>query len=350
MGLKEELLKNTTIKETALLEDSEAFKDNDRIPTPVPMINVGLSADLDGGLGSGHTMIAGPSKHFKTNFMLLIAASFIKKHPDGVILFYDNEFGSPASYVESFGIPPESIVHTPILSIEELKHDIMTQLAGIEKGDKLLIMIDSIGNAASEKEIVDTIKGESKADFTRAKQLKSLFRQVTPVLRLKRIPLITINHTYMTMETYSKPVVSGGTGAVYSADTIWVVGRQQEKDDDGLAGFNFVINIEKSRFVREKTKFHIRVTFENGVDKWSGIFDAAMEAGIITKPKVGWYALQRELCDGDSTKLWRRADLETPENMKKIVEYKPFKDWIKANYTIVASKKLQEDDFDEQQE
>jgi len=38
------------------------------------MVNVALSGDPDGGLSSGLTVLAGPSKHFKTSFALLMAS------------------------------------------------------------------------------------------------------------------------------------------------------------------------------------------------------------------------------------------------------------------------------------
>jgi hypothetical protein len=48
------------------------------------------------------------------------------------------------------------------------------------------------------------------ADMTRAKQIKSLFRMVTPHLTMKDIPMIVVNHTYKTMEMFAKDVVGGG--------------------------------------------------------------------------------------------------------------------------------------------
>jgi RecA/RadA recombinase len=130
-------------------------------------------------------MLAGPSKHFKTGFALLLASSFLKKYPDGVILFYDSEFGTPQSYFNKFNIPLDSVVHTPITDVEELKFDIMKQLKDLQRDDQVLIIIDSIGNLASKKEVEDAMNEKSVADMSRAKQLKSLFRMITPHLTLK---------------------------------------------------------------------------------------------------------------------------------------------------------------------
>ena len=290
MSILDKIKKNSTIKDSAILSESKFFKKKDMIPTSVPMINVALSGSVDGGITPGLTMLAGPSKHFKTGFALLLASSFLKKYPDGIILFYDSEFGTPQSYFQTFGIPFDSVVHTPITDIEELKFDIMQQIKQLTRDDHCMIVIDSIGNLASKKEVEDALDGKSVADMTRAKQLKSLFRMITPHLSLKDIPMAVINHTYKEIGLYPKDIVGGGTGSYYGSDNIWILGRQQDKDADGISGYHFVINVEKSRYVREKSKIPITVSFEGGINRWSGLLDVAIDGGYIVKPKAGWYA------------------------------------------------------------
>ena len=210
MSILSKLQKNSTIKESDLLSDSKLFSGADMIQTAVPMINVALSGKLDGGLVPGLTVFAGPSKHFKTAFTLLLAKSYQDKYPDAAILFYDSEFGERMDYFSSFGIDVSRVMHSPITDIEQLKFDLMTQLNNIQRGDKIFIMIDSVGNLASKKEVDDALEGKSVADMTRAKQLKSLFRMVTPHLTLKDIPMVVVNHTYKEIGLYPKDIVSGG--------------------------------------------------------------------------------------------------------------------------------------------
>lgn len=288
-SLQERLIKNSKIKDTTTLDKSIFYKDKAVVPTSVPMINVALGGAIDAGLTSGVTILAGPSKHFKTSFALLIASAYLKKYDDAVILFYDSEFGSPQAYFESFEIDVSRVIHTPIKSIEDLKFDLIGQLEGLVRKDKVIIIIDSIGNLASKKELDDAINEKSVADMTRAKALKGLFRMTTPYLTMLDIPLLGVNHIYMTQEMFSKAVVSGGTGLYYSADTIWIIGRRQDKDGTEVAGYHFIINVEKSRFVKEKSKIPISVSWAGGIERYSGLLDVAVEAGYVHKPKNGWY-------------------------------------------------------------
>ena len=353
MSLLDKIKKNSTIKETAVLAESKFFTKKDMIPTPIPAINIALSGKIDGGLTPGLTMWAGPSKHFKTAFSLLMAKSYMEKYSDAVLLFYDSEFGTPQSYFDSFGIDTNRVVHTPITDIEQLKFDIMQQLdgkEGIQRGDHIIIIIDSIGNLASKKEVEDALEGKSVADMSRAKQIKSLFRMVTPHLTIKDIPMIVVNHTYKTMELYAKDVVGGGTGSYYSADNIFILGRQQDKDGTELLGYNFIINVEKSRYVREKSKIPISVKFDGGISRWSGLLEMALESKHVVKPSNGWYSR----VDGDTgeveEKKWRIKDTDTKEFWMPIITSKTFQEWVKNNYQISTGSIISDDSIDEELE
>jgi len=352
MSLLERLKKNSTIKESEILNKSKFFAKKDMIQTSVPMMNVALSGSLEGGFTPGLTVFAGPSKHFKTAFTLLLTKAYIDKYPDAVVLFYDSEFGSPQAYFDNFGIDTTRILHTPITDIEQLKFDIMTQINNISRGEQVIIIIDSVGNLASKKEVDDALEGKSVADMTRAKQMKSLFRMVTPHLTIKDIPMVVVNHTYSEIGLYPKQIVSGGTGLYYSADNIFIIGRQQEKEGTEVIGYNFVINVEKSRFVREKSKIPIEVTFEGGISKWSGLLDVALEGGYVVKPSNGWYSkVDKETGEIDAKK-YRLKDTYTKEFWMPILTTKSFKEYIENNYRIAGSdmlgKSFDETDIEEE--
>jgi hypothetical protein len=209
-SLRDRLLKTSTIKETSILGDSKIFQPQTFYDTGIPLINLALSTEVDKGLFPGITIIAGPSKHFKSKFALELLSGFLKNSEKGIGLIYDNEFGSPAKYFESSSIDTDRVIYSPIMNLEELKFDLVKQLEHITKDDEVCILIDSIGNLASKKELDDALDGESKQDMTRAKVLKSIFRMITPYVKMKNIPLIGIGHTYQTQEMYSRSVVSGG--------------------------------------------------------------------------------------------------------------------------------------------
>lgn len=347
MSVLAKLKKNSTIKETAILSESKFFNEKDMIPTNVPIINVALSGRLDGGLTPGLTMWAGPSKHFKTAFSLLMAKAYLEKYEDAALLFYDSEFGTPQSYFTSFGIDMDRVLHTPITDVEQLKFDIMKQLSEIGRDERVIIVIDSIGNLASKKEVEDAMNEKSAADMTRAKQLKSLFRMVTPHLTMKDIPMVVVNHTYMEIGMFPKAIVGGGTGSYYSADNIFIIGRQQEKTGTEVTGYNFIINVEKSRYVKEKSKIPVNVRWDGGITKWSGLLDIALEGGFVIKPSNGWYSRVDLESGAAEEKKFRLKDTETKDFWMPILTDKRFSDYVQNTYQVAHNPIITDEEIED---
>ena len=340
----DKLKKNSKIKTTEVLSESKFFNEKDMTPTDVPMVNVALSGSIDGGLAPGLTVLAGPSKHFKTSFALMMAGSYLKAHSDAVMLFYDSEFGSPQSYFEQFDIDVSRVLHTPVANVEELKFDLISQLEELDRNDKVIIVIDSIGNLASKKELEDTLSEKSVADMSRAKALKGLFRMATPYLTMKNIPLLAINHTYKEIGLFPKDVVGGGTGIYYSADNIWIIGRQQDKKGTEIQGYHFVINVEKSRYVKEKSKIPITVAWDGGVRSYSGLLDVALAGGYVTKPSNGWYQPANGSNGEEAGKVRYDQTLEK-EFWDPIFAKTDFKEFVKKQYTIGFKEQVSMDEI-----
>jgi RecA/RadA recombinase len=350
MSVMDKLKKNSKLKNTEVLSESKFFNNKEKVSTSVPMINVALSGSVDGGLTPGLTVLAGPSKHFKTSFTLLIAAAYLNKYPDAIMLFYDSEFGSPASYFEQFDIDTARVLHTPITNVEELKFDLIGQLEGLDRKDRVIVVIDSIGNLASKKEMEDAINEKSVADMSRAKALKGLFRMCTPYLAMKDIPMLAVNHTYKEIGLFPKDIVSGGTGIYYSANNIWILGRRQNKKGTDIMGYDFVINVEKSRFVKEKSKIPITVSWEGGVAPWSGLLEVAMAGGYVVKPSNGWYSAVNMTTGEVSDKKVREAGTLEESFWKPIFDTTDFAEFIKKQYTIGYQTEVDMEEMLEQEE
>ena len=337
MSIMDKLKKNSKVEYTDVLSNSKFFNEKDMVPTDVPMMNVALSGSVDGGLAPGLTVLAGPSKHFKTSFALIMASAYLKKYEDAALLFYDSEFGSPQEYFQNFGIDTSRVLHTPITNVEELKFDLINQLENLDRNDRVVVVIDSVGNLASKKELEDAINEKSVADMSRAKALKGLFRMCTPYLNMKNIPMIAVNHTYKEIGLFPKEIVSGGTGIYYSADNIWILGRRQDKQGTDIKGYHFVINVEKSRYVKEKSQIPISVSWEGGVQNWSGLLDVALEGQYVAKPSNGWYCkVSRETGELLEPKV-REKDTLDETFWRPVFDDTDFKEYVKTKFSIVGN-------------
>lgn len=130
-------------------------------------------------------------------------------------------------------------------------------------------------------------------------------------------------------------VVTHNTGIMYSADNVWIIGRQQDKDDKTkvMNGYHFIINIEKSRFAKEKSKIPISVTYEHGINKWSGFLENALEAKLIGKPLPGRY--ERIDAEGNffGTRYTEDDIISNDELWLDVLKTTSFKDFLRNKYS-----------------
>lgn len=143
--------------------------------------------------------------------------------------------------------------------------------------------------------------------------------------------------SHNTMEMFSKSVISGGTGIMYSADWAIIFGKQQEKDaTKELLGYNFIMNIEKSRFIREKSKIPLTVLFEGGINYYSGILDLAIEANLVKEGKYS-RSLGYALVDPETGEIGEMVPFkktQTSDFLGKVMKSKEFKEYVKSKYQL----------------
>ena len=336
------MLKSGAVKTSSVLSKSKFFEAKDPIQTELPIVNIAFSGSLKGGLIPGLTVVAGQSKSFKTLLSLYCMKAYLDKYEEGVALLYDSEYGITPEYLESYNIDTDRVIHIPVEDVEQLKFDITKRLDEVDKGDRVFVMIDSVGNLASKKEVEDAKNEKAVADMSRAKALKSLFRIVTPKLTAKDIPCLAINHVYQEIGMFPKAIVSGGTGIMYSADNVWIIGRRQNKTGTEVTGYDFVIKVEKSRYAKENSKIPISVSWEGGVERWSGLLEVALADGYVEKPSNGGYKRA-----GTDKKVRKDVTL-TEEFWSPIFAETDFKDFLKKQYQIGLQSVVELDIMEEQ--
>ena len=337
--LAEKLLKASSVSGAAFMSESVYFNAKDTITTELPILNLAFSGEVDGGFPSGITIVSGESKTFKSLTSLYCLKAYLDKYKDAIGIIYDTEYGISLDSMRAFGVDPTRVIHIPVEHIEQLKFDFIKKLETIERGDHVFFLLDSIGQISSKKETDDAHDEKSVADMTRAKALRSLFRLVTLQLVKKNLPCFMVNHVYVEIGAmYPKTIIPGGTAVTYSAEQIFVITKSQEKDSSGeLEGWNFNINIHKSRIVKEKSKFSMRVLYEDGIKKYSGLLDLAVDSGIVIKPSNGWYQLvDMETGEVVGGKV-RAKDTETDAFLGKVIQDKFFKDWCRNKFKLGAS-------------
>ena len=139
-----------------------------------------------------------------------------------------------------------------------------------DERDKVIIVLDSLSNLSSDKEVKDSLENNQKRDMTRAQDIKKLFRTIVSPLGKLGIPMICTAHVYQTMDLFSRQVVSGGTGIVYAGSLTLMLSaaKLDDKGSDNLVskkvgdytktGIIVTATPQKSRFtIPQKVQFQI---------------------------------------------------------------------------------------------
>lgn len=221
--------------------------------------------------------------------------------------------------------------------VDELKDQ---KLAGFEL-PKLMIILDSLGQMASNKEKEDLLKGDIKQDMTKAKALGSMFRSINTDLGYLEIPMIVCNHTYQTLDLFSQEKLKGGNALLYSASVIGFMSKSKLKtgeEDDmdlGQSGISVLFKTMKNRMAKPK-KIRFDISFVNGMNPYTGLdafcrpeffdqigiaqgkMDVDKSTGEIKFVPGGnrWYV--RHLDKSFTTKQLFNSDVFTPEVLERM--------------------------------
>ena len=213
--LTKEMSKNT--KFGALLSDGGGVsKITEYISTGNYLLNACMSGSLLKGIPNNRSIcLSGESGCGKTYLLLNMCREAQKK--GYFVLFYDSENAVDEDLALKFGIDLETMWYEPVQTVQGFRSHVTKFLDGlIEKKEagleipKVFIALDSAGNLASQKEIDDAKAYTDKADMSRAKMMKSVFRIMMSKLGIIGGTFVFTNHIYKTLDLYSQDVQSGG--------------------------------------------------------------------------------------------------------------------------------------------
>lgn len=135
-------------------------------------------------------------------------------------------------------------------------------------------------------------------------------KSITPVGRKPVYDLSVKSEDYDEQQyVLENGVVTHNTGIYYSADNIWIIGRRQVKEGTEISGYEFVIVVDKSRFVKEKSKLPVTVMWDSGIDRYSGLLDIAQATGHVVMPKKGYYQIMDFMTGELAPKNFRKKEL-----------------------------------------
>ena len=144
------------------------------------------------------------------------------------VIYLDSEASISPEFVERLGVDPKNFVIVPVVTIQETANVIANLVKSFKEekektgsAPKVILVLDSLGNLSSDKEVEDMIAGDNKVDLTRQRLAKGLFRANGNELAKLKIPYIVTTHTYDAIGSYvPSKTIAGGEALKYNASVI----------------------------------------------------------------------------------------------------------------------------------
>ncbi len=251
-------------------------------------LNALLSGSIYGGVASNKiTGFAGEHSTGKTFFALAVAKQWLIDNPEGYVLYFDSEDAVTSSMLKERDIDLNRVASFPVATIEEFRYQVFSVLDNYleQKNRKpIFIVLDSLGNLSTTKEMTDIGEGKGTRDMTRAQMIRATFRVLTIKLGEAGVPMLVTNHTYAKIGSFfPMQEISGGSGLKYAASTILVLTGKKDRDGKEVIGNIIHCKTYKSRFTKENQMIDVSLNYDTGLNRYYGLADLAVEFGIFKK-------------------------------------------------------------------
>ena len=320
---------------TIAAEGKSSAEFSGTVDTGSYVLNAVMSGSIYGGVANNKiTVFAGESATGKTFFVLGVMKQFLESNRDGVVIYFDTESAVTNDMMQQRGIDTKRVVKSEPESIQKFRHVALNGIDHYIKQDEterppMMMILDSLGQLSSTKELEDTAEGSETKDMTKAATLKATFRVLNLKLAKAGIPLLVCNHVYDVVGSYyPQKEMSGGSGLKYSASTIAFLSKKKERDGTDVIGNIIKVTMQKSRLSKENKQIECLLTYDKGLDRYYGLVNLALDAKI-------WGKIGNRI-DVDGTKLYEKAIYKEPKKYFTGEVLDQIEGYVKKEFTYGA--------------
>lgn len=330
-----------------LSEGTNSSEFSSYIDTGSYILNALFSGSIFGGVPDNKIVtFGGEPATGKTFFVLGVVKQFLDDNADGAVIYFDTESAVTRKMMEERGVDSKRLIVSEPQTIQEFRAKALQILERYTKSKDrppMMMVLDSLGQLSTTKEMEDSTEGKETRDMTKAQVIKATFRTLNLKLAKAKVPLFVTNHVYDSVGAYvPTKVMSGGSGLQYSSSQIAMLSKRKDKDGQVVKGNYIKVKMAKSRLTKENSFIDVKLSYDQGLDRYYGLLDLAEEAGMIKKSGA-WLKLR----NGDSTQAGRiYADPEkffTQEFLEELDEYAA-KKFLYGRYTVEEEEVFEESD------
>lgn len=310
----DEIIKLVGPEMASVAEDGTIADNTTYIDTGSYTLNIALSGSLFGGAPMNKVVGFAALEAVGKSFLIIqIIKNFLIANPTGLAVYNDTEGRIDKEMLGKRGVDTSRVLMLWPETIEEFRnvnHQIIANYRAKSEKERvpILMVADSLTQLPSVKELTDAGADKEVGDQgLRAKAWRSAFRVLRQPLSKARIPMFCTNHTYQTTGMFPTTEVAGGGGFKYAADIILLMGKRKDADSDKIVQGNILqLKVAKGWNVKQHSELRAYLSYTSGLDRYFGLQDIALEAGIFTKDTT-------RLVMPDGTKIFEKELLTNPE-------------------------------------
>ncbi len=250
-----------------------------------------LDAILGGGWGERRIAnIIGDKSTGKTLLAIEACANFIRKHPEGDIIYCEAEAAFDIEYAQTLGMPVDrvtfgdTIIDGPVYTVEDW-YDIVQSVCEQGAKDKhpKLMILDSL-DALSDR--AETTRELDQGTFgaSKAKQLSQIFRRITQDLEKANVTLLVISQVRENIGVTfgSKYTRSGGKALEFYCSQIIMLAhtgqiKRTMKGVERVVGVKIKANCTKNKIGLPFRQASFPIQFGYGIDDIASMLDWLVE-------------------------------------------------------------------------
>ena len=328
----------------------------DYIDTGCMGLNRIISGDANKGIPSGRVVLmAGESQTGKSFIAANIIANALRAGYDHVF-YFDSEGGALKDYFIKQGVNLDQIEHIILDSCEDATIKILGIYTTINEYKKdnpdarFLCVTDSVGALVPTKLITDAAKGKQAQDMgSRAKLINNLVKgTIIPALR-SNTTMIYLNHVYDDPASMFPSKIknqSGGKQLQYIPHVSLQCTKKLVKSESGDADFYGGNTLKfftiKNRIVRPFLETEMYIDFTNGIGKWEGLVEPALEYGLM-RQEGAYYVVP----SFDEKKRYLKEILRRDEIWETLIDELNEKSKVDLEYSSAEKSKQIQEQVDE---
>ncbi len=235
----------------------------------------------------------------------LIASGNIVRNALGMgisVVVLDTENAVKKKWAEALGVPTEheglirwakSTINEVAKTISDFMDSYIDDVAKLSREEQppVLFVIDSLGNLDTEVSMDQFKAGDLKGDKgIFAKQLKAMLKSTMGLFEGYQVGMVCTNHTYKSQSIYEpEDVIGGGVGGIYLSDIVVSMNKGKLRENSegdkvtGVQGIRANVKCVKSRYAKPFEEVEIRIPYDKGMDKYSGLVDMFKQKGLLVK-------------------------------------------------------------------